>query len=112
MGKRRQREVEQREQEVGSDSCYDESSNRHVEVVSDDDNHHDEGYSLGVEGGHDDHSSHQKVGSLHDGMVVENENGNDHCAGPHPESVKAVSVMLLELARRNIHQPRSEQLRL
>jgi len=53
--------VDERREEVGSDSCYDGSSTRHEEVGSDDGNLHDEGCRH-AEVAHDC-SSHQQVGS-------------------------------------------------
>ena len=76
---------ELRGEEVAIDSLHDVRSNHHVEEASDDDSHHDEGYSLDREVDHG-RNSHQKVDSRLDGMVVESESGSDHCAGLRLES--------------------------
>lgn len=86
VGKGRQQEDDWREEAVGNDSCCDESSNHHGEVVSDDGIRHDGGYNHELGEAHD-HSIHQQEGSRLDGKVGEIEIGNDHCAESRLESM-------------------------
>lgn len=75
------------EQEAENDNLRGESSNRREEGVNDDDNHHGEDYTHGVEVVRA-RNIHRKAGNRLDGMVEATESGNDHYVGFRLESVK------------------------